>query len=146
ALLLGDAPDFSGTISGFAPVGNLDDIATAPSISAQNLDVTSVDYVDNGNHTGVLTLHNSGADIAINFDGDYTTANFNIQFDSLNTAIIDQGPAVSAAAIVANESGGNTTVSGLSIADLFDLTPSDHFAITMTAGNGTLSLANPGDA
>jgi hypothetical protein len=139
-LLLGDAADFSGHISGFASVVNSGDLATAPSISLQDFDATSVNYVDNGNHSGVLHLLNGGTDIALNFYGDYSAANFSANYDGLNTLVTDTAPVISVVNQSATDNGGSTTVSGLSIADLFD-SASDSFTITMAAGHGTLALA-----
>ena len=77
-LLIADPTQFTGTISGFAPVTTFGALPTAPAIAIENENVTVSSYVDHGNHTGTLHLSDGSA---LNFDGDYAKANF-VAFNS----------------------------------------------------------------
>ncbi len=82
----------------------------------------------------------------LHLDGDYSTANFTASpFDGFATTITDQGPVISATHMQVSANSGSTTLTGLSISDFFDLSPSDLFTITATVGSGTLGLVTPAD-
>jgi len=76
--------DTAGTL-GVNATGNVFQAAIAGFGSGDAIQVSnfagsgaSLSYLDNGNHTGVLTVSNGGANTQLNFAGDYTTASFSV--------------------------------------------------------------------
>ena len=140
-LVLGDAPDFHGAITGFGP-GDIVDFAGVS-------DVALVGYTDNGNNTCTLDFSSSSwttGDALLTFDGDgslYSTDNFFLSSDGNGGTQLTEAPVIVADNLQVSGSSASSTMSGLSILEPF--AASDQLTLTGVAENGTLAFAQPGD-
>ena len=139
-LVLGDAPDFHGAITGFGP-GDVVDFA---GIS----DVALAGYTDNGNNTCTLDFSSSSwtTDTLLTFEGDsslYSADNFVLSSDNNGGTQITEAPVIVADNLQVSGDSASSTMSGLSILEPF--AANDQLTFTGVADNGTLAFAQSGD-